>query len=83
MFALGGADLASGFCLRTLSFGRPMTNMGTILDIVVVSRAVIVGTTCEESGRHVNMGLPHLLLCLASAHCFASSIVTPRGYKSE
>jgi hypothetical protein len=25
LFALGGADLTGGFCLRTLSFGRPTT----------------------------------------------------------
>jgi hypothetical protein len=24
LFALGGADPSGGFCLRTLSFGRPM-----------------------------------------------------------
>jgi hypothetical protein len=33
----------------------------------------------EESGRRVNMGL----LCLVMVSCFASLIVTPRGYKSK
>jgi hypothetical protein len=51
-----------------------MIIVGLILDT-----AVVVGMMCEESGRHVNMGL----LCLARARCFASSVVTPRGYKSE
>jgi hypothetical protein len=32
LFALGGADLAGGFCLRTLSFGRPMPNRGTYFE---------------------------------------------------
>jgi hypothetical protein len=27
LFALGGANPTDGFCLRTLSFGRPMTIM--------------------------------------------------------
>jgi hypothetical protein len=34
---------------------------------------------CEEAGRRVNMGL----LCFVRAHYFASSILTPQGYKSE
>jgi hypothetical protein len=33
-----------------------MAIMGPILDMVIVSRA-IVGMLCEELGRHVNMGL--------------------------
>jgi hypothetical protein len=32
--------------------------MGPVLDMVVVSRAV-VGASYEELGRRVNMGLPH------------------------
>jgi hypothetical protein len=35
--------------------------MGPILEMVVVSRAVIAGTMCEESGRHANIGLLHLV----------------------
>jgi hypothetical protein len=49
--------------------------MGLVLDTVVVSHA-IVGISCEESGRRVNMGL----LQLARAHCF-TSVVTPQSYK--
>jgi hypothetical protein len=56
LFALGGTDPAGGFCLRTLSYSRPTTIVGSILDTVVVSR-VVVGTSCEELGRHVNMSL--------------------------
>jgi hypothetical protein len=31
LVALGGYDLSEGFCLRTLSFGRPHGNRGTRL----------------------------------------------------
>jgi hypothetical protein len=79
LFALGDADSTGGFCLRTLRFGRPMTNVGPILDVVVIPRAVVVGTTCEESWRCVNMAL----LFLVRAHCFTSSVVTLRGYEGE
>jgi hypothetical protein len=61
----------------------PTTIMGPILDTIVVSHAVVVGVMCEEAGRHVNMGLLHLLLCLVSTHCFTSSVVTPQGHKSR
>jgi hypothetical protein len=57
----------------------PTAIMGPVLDIVVISYVVIADTVCEELGRHVNMGL----LCLVRAHCFTSSVVTPRGYKSR
>jgi hypothetical protein len=54
LFSLGGADSASGFCLRTLSFSRPTTIVGPILDRVVVSHDV-KGMTCDETGRHVSI----------------------------
>jgi hypothetical protein len=41
-----------------------------------------VGTACDKL-RRVNVGLLHLLLCLVRAHCFASLVLTPRGYKSK
>jgi hypothetical protein len=83
LFALGGADLTGGFCLETLSFDRPTTIVGPILDTIVISRVVVVGMMCEEFGRHIHMGLLHLLLCLVRACHFASSVVTLRGYKSK
>jgi hypothetical protein len=53
------------------------------LDTVVISHDVIVGMTCEESGRHIHVGLPHHLLCVGRARCLASLVVTPGGYKSR
>jgi hypothetical protein len=41
LFGLGGTDPASGFCLRTLSFGRPMPIVGPVLDMVAVSHIAI------------------------------------------
>jgi hypothetical protein len=75
LFSLGGVDPTGGFCLRTLSYSRPTAIMGPILNTVVVSHT-IVGTSCEELRRRVNMGL----LCLVRARLFAS-VVIPRGYK--
>jgi hypothetical protein len=60
-----------------------MTIVGPILDMVVISHVVVVGKMCEEFGRHIHMGLLHLLLCLVRAHHFAYSIVTLWGYKSK
>jgi hypothetical protein len=40
LFALSGADLTGGFCLRTLSFSRPTAIARTILHMVVVSHAL-------------------------------------------
>jgi hypothetical protein len=77
LFALGGADLTDGFCIGTLSFGRPMTIVGPVLDMIAISHVVEVGMMYEEPRRHVNMDLLHLLLRLVRARCFASSIVTP------
>jgi hypothetical protein len=70
LFALGGADATGRFCLRTLSCSRLIAIMGLILDIVIVSRAV-VGTSCEELGRRVNMGLlrPFTMLGRAPLLC--------------
>jgi hypothetical protein len=55
-----------------------MLIVGHILDTVAV-----VGTMCEESGKHVNVGLLRRLLCLVRIHCFAFSVVTQRGYKGK
>jgi hypothetical protein len=65
LFAQNRADPAGGFCLRTLSCSGPTVIVGPILDTVVISHAV-EGTSCEELGRHVNMGLIYcaLLLCM-------------------
>jgi hypothetical protein len=54
LFALGGAQPAGGFYLRTLSFGRTMPIMGPVLDTIVVS-CVVAGMMCEELGRYVNI----------------------------
>jgi hypothetical protein len=80
LFALDDADPSGGFCLGTLSFGRPTAIVGPILDTVVVSHEA-EGTVCEELGKHVNMGLLWLLLRLVRAHCLGSSVVTLWGYK--
>jgi hypothetical protein len=40
LVGLGGFDPNGGFCLRTLSFGRPHTNCGVVLDTVAVSHNV-------------------------------------------
>jgi hypothetical protein len=47
LFALGGADPTSKFCLRTLSIAGPSIIMGPIWDTLVVSHAVIAGTMYE------------------------------------
>jgi hypothetical protein len=54
--------------------------MGPILDMVAISHAV-VGASCEELERCVNMGLLHPFTAPVRAHYFASSAVTPQGYK--
>jgi hypothetical protein len=74
LFALDGTDPTGRFCLRTMSYSRATTIVEPILDTVVVSCAV-VGTSCEELGRCVNIGL----LRLVRAHRFASSVITLRG----
>jgi hypothetical protein len=49
LFALGGTESIGGFCLRTLSYSRPTTTTGPILDMVAVSR-IVVGTSWDELG---------------------------------
>jgi hypothetical protein len=71
--------MTGGFCLGTLSSSRPMAIEGPILDTVVITYAIIVGASCEELGRCVNVGLLHLV----RVHRFASLVVTPWGYKSR
>jgi hypothetical protein len=83
LFALGGADLTSAVCLRALSFGKSTAIVGPVLDTVVISHDVIVGMVCEESGRHVNIGLLHLLLCLTRAHCLLVSFPVPEKRERE
>jgi hypothetical protein len=78
----GSADLTGEFCLGTMSYSRPAAIVGSIWDMIFVSHVVIVCTTCEEFGWHVNMGLLCLLPCLVRAHRFASLVVTPQGNKS-
>jgi hypothetical protein len=41
LFALGGVDPTSRFCLRTLTFAGPSAIMGPVWGIVVISHAVI------------------------------------------
>jgi hypothetical protein len=53
-----------------------MTIVENILDTVVISHAV-VGASCEELGRHVNMGLLHPFTVPVRARNFASLVVTP------
>jgi hypothetical protein len=40
LFALGSTNPTGSFYLRTLSFSRPMTIMGPILDMVSISHSV-------------------------------------------
>jgi hypothetical protein len=77
LFAQGSTDLTGGFCLQTLSYSKPTAIMGPILDTVIISCSV-VGTSCEEYVRQVNLGL----LCMQGPHHFASSVITPWGYKA-
>jgi hypothetical protein len=80
LFSQCGIDPTDRVCLRTLSYCRPTTTVGPILDMAIVSGDV-VGTSCEELGRHVNMGLLHPFIVPVRACHFASLVVTPRGYK--
>jgi hypothetical protein len=59
LFALSGADLTGGFCLRTLSFSSPWQSCG-ILDMVAASH-VVEGVIFEEQGacKHINRPLLH------------------------
>jgi hypothetical protein len=57
MFALGGAESTGVFCLRTLSFSRPTTIVGPILDMVAVSHcdtpSVTIATTVQSIVLHL------------------------------
>jgi hypothetical protein len=48
VFALGGSDPTSEFCLGTLSFAGPSTIVGHVWDMVIISRAIIAGMMREE-----------------------------------
>jgi hypothetical protein len=55
--------------------------MGPILDTIAVSHDV-TGASCEELVWCVNMCLLHPFTVPVRAHHFASSVVTPWGYKT-
>jgi hypothetical protein len=78
LFALGGVDLTGGFCLRPLSFGRPLGNRGARLGYGCRILCYRSWHNVRGVGRHVNMGL----LRLVRAHRFTSSLLTPQDYKS-
>jgi hypothetical protein len=40
----------------------------------------VMGTSCEELGRHVKIGLSHPFTMPVRGHRFASSVVTSWGY---
>jgi hypothetical protein len=81
LFALGCSYLTSGFCLGTLSVASPSAIVGPILDTTVISHDV-EGASCEELVWCINSCLLHLFTAPARARCFASLVVTPRGYKA-
>jgi hypothetical protein len=82
LVALSGFNLTGGFCLGTLRFAGPSAIMGPILDMVVVSHDV-EGVSCDELGWRVNSCLLRLFSVFAGARRFASSVVTPQGYKAR
>jgi hypothetical protein len=81
LFALGGSDLTGGICLRTLSCCRPTVIMGPVLDTVAISRDV-EGASFKEFGWCVNLCLLCPFTMFVRVRRFASSVVTPRGYKA-
>jgi hypothetical protein len=81
MFTRGDVDPVSGFCLLILSYGRPTTIMGPVLDIVAVSHDV-AGALHEESRWHVNMYLMHAFIAPVGACRFASLVVIAQYYKA-
>jgi hypothetical protein len=81
LFAWGGANPTSGFCLRSLSCCRPMAIVGPILDMITVSHGV-AGASCEELGCHVDMCLLRPFNASVRAHRFASSVDTPWDYNT-
>jgi hypothetical protein len=58
-----------------------MASVGPILDTIAVSGAV-VGASCVELERCVNMDLLHLFTVSITACCLASFVLTPWGYKA-
>jgi hypothetical protein len=56
--------------------------MGPVLETVATSRDV-EGTSYEESGWRANSFLLRLFKVPGRPSCFASSVVTPRGYKAS
>jgi hypothetical protein len=82
LVTLGASDPTGGFCLGTLSLADALVIIGPILDTVVVSHDV-AGTSCEELGWHVNFMFTTLFTMPARPSRFASSVVTPRGYKAN
>jgi hypothetical protein len=73
--ALDDSNPTNGFRLGTLSVAGPSAIVGPILDTIAVSRNV-EGASCEELGWHI-------FTMLTRAHHFASSVVTPWGYKTS
>jgi hypothetical protein len=53
LFALDSSNSTGGFCIKTLTYCRPTTIMGPILDKVGVS-CNVEGTSCEELEWRVN-----------------------------
>jgi hypothetical protein len=74
LVALGGADPTSGFYLRTLRIGRPMTKGGPILDTIAIS-CVFVDLRTLGIGRPTIIVGPVLdtvavsYVCVAGAMC--------------
>jgi hypothetical protein len=56
--------------------------VGLILDMVAISRDV-EGVSYEELGWHVNLCLLRLFTAPVRARHFASSVITPLGYKAS
>jgi hypothetical protein len=48
LFALGGSDLTSRFCLGSLSFAGPSVIMGPVWDMATISHAIVASVMCEE-----------------------------------
>jgi hypothetical protein len=78
----GWLRLTDGFSLRTLSYCRPTTIMGLILDTFTISCDVL-GMSCKELERLVIMGLLCPFTVPVWACRFTSSIVTLRGIKAS
>jgi hypothetical protein len=81
LFTLGGANPTDRFCLRTLSYCRPMAIVGPVLDTIAISYDV-ADTSCKKLGWLVNMCLLHPFTAPVRACHFTSSVVTAWGYKA-